>query len=1355
MSIILSRKAVFVFFILAMNCSYAVVVKFNKLINSIDNTPIQVVKKILQDKNGYIWIATADAGLFKFNGNELESININNSSKPIEIVTMHIDVRNTLWIGTKNNGLICYDHGKIQRYQYKENDRNTIGSSSISTLIADKDSGLWIGTDNGLTFMSETRKFTRHPIVIDGVGTLTKPIKTLLWEDSETLLIGTSIGLFSLNSKTKKISRQKLSLNKGYLPVNVIHKDQFNTIWVGTHKGLFRKTATEKTFSQFKPKILKQVVFTITSDAFNIWVGTIYSGLFKISQNDSSINNYEYDSHINTSISDNIILSLFIDNSGILWIGTFNDGVNYLDLNTLNFGLETDSKNSISCSDNNVFYGFHQDLEKNLWVASQNGLIKFNKEKNICEFYGSVDHRNKSSSRTIVYDIIEYKDNMLWLPTARGLILFNKITGEMNGLNNNTKIRTYFAKKYRHDMLLLGTNQGLYKYTIKNNITAEIKLTNSQTEKLDFSDIAIDKNGAHILIGKGGVYKLSKDEKLSIYKKIQSQLPQTEIQSIFINNDNELWIGTAKHGLFHFDEKEKLLLHYSEKQGISKNITINSIEEDNNGNLWLGTDNGLKHINLATKETHTFRKSDGLQSNFFTKSSSYKTPSGKLIFGGRNGLNAFNPQDIIINTKAPKIALTELTRFGTPIKTGINYDDFILNKDISDLEELTLSHKDYVIGFEFAALDFADPSRNKYAYKMEGQDPDWNYVNADNRSISYSNLKSGNYTFKVRGSNKDGVWNNIGKSLKIKVLPAPWLSWWAMSLYILSTLLILWWFIHRKTKANAQLTNMLRQEVMKKTKTLQQKTDELQVQKQTVETLLTRKNELFANVSHEFRTPLTLILGPVNKLLKSKLCVSDINSLKMINRNANRLLTMIEQLLQLAKISDQQKITFNACNTHSHIEAIVDSFKPLASEKKIALELEKNDRGTIKVTKNALDIVLGNLLSNAVKYTPIGGRVTVSAETTKTQIFIQVKDSGPGLDAQQQIEIFNRFKRLDAHQNLEGVGIGLSVVKEVLKVNNATINIDSKVGFGSTFIVAFSTIDLDFEEPNDDSKHFLVRQLVNDTTNSVLSDQKDTHKGSKNNETILIIDDNQDMRVHIADTLKDNYYCLLAAAGKDGVALAIEHVPDVIICDVMMPRMDGFQVSRALRSDTRTSHIPLMLLTALDDKASRIRGWREHVDIYLTKPFDADELKLQLENILVIRNIIKKKAGKIIQTGKSSANTDLPKLDQEFVDKLNNIIMENYHNPLYLRPQMASDMAVSIKQLQRKIKALIDMNPMDLMRDYRLKQAAKSLKSGYQVSRVSDDCGFNSLSYFSQCFKAQYGFSPKKYQNICNQKTNE
>ena len=537
---------------------------------------------------------------------------------------------------------------------------------------------------------------------------------------------------------------------------------------------------------------------------------------------------------------------------------------------------------------------------------------------------------------------------------------------------------------------------------------------------------------------------------------------------------------------------------------------------------------------------------------------------------------------------------------------------------------------------------------------------------------------------------------------------------------------------------------MLRIEVAKQTQ-------EINNQKLKVESLLAKKNELFANVSHEFRTPLTLILGPINKLLNTSLPHSSIKDLKMVNRNANRLLTMIEQLLQLSKVSSEEKPQFYPVKTNTHVHEIVESFRPLAQQKRIELSLENNDRAAIKTTTDALEIVLGNLLSNAIKYTPIGGKVSITSSIENNRVNIRVKDTGSGLTEQQQKDIFNRFERLDLHQNIQGIGIGLSVVESLMSVNKGNIDIVSESGKGSIFTVSFETIDIDFEEPQNNSESLLLKQLTKDVETEDSGD--DSGDDSQSNpkrlkETILIIEDNRDMRNHIADTLNDTYHCLKADRGKAGIVLALKHVPDVIICDVMMPEMDGFQVSRIMRSDTRTSHIPLVLLTALHDRESRIKGWREHVDVYLTKPFDAQELLLQLENILVIRNILKKKAGQQIKVGQKN-NSDLPKRDQLFVDKLSELITKKYKNPLYLRTQIASDMAISERQLQRKLKALIDKNPMDLLREYRLSQAAIMLKDGYRVNITSDECGFNSVAYFSQCFKALYGMSPKTYKDSC------
>ena len=367
-----------------------------------------------------------------------------------------------------------------------------------------------------------------------------------------------------------------------------------------------------------------------------------------------------------------------------------------------------------------------------------------------------------------------------------------------------------------------------------------------------------------------------------------------------------------------------------------------------------------------------------MQGEYFGLNSAYKSPDGKLYFGGRNGFNSFYPQDITTNSTPPNIVLTEFKRFGKQVIPNLKQDDFLLEKPINELESLELTHKYYVIGFEFAALDFAAPEKNQYAYKLEGFDPDWTYVSADERTATYTNLPSGNYTFRVKGSNKDGVWNEEGKSLKVKVYPAPWLSWWAYTIYVFTFFALLSWYLHRKNKRNLMITNMLKEQV-------EERTSELQVQKQKVENLLVKKNEMFANVSHEFRTPLTLILGPVHKLLKSNLRYEDIKSLKMVNRNANRLLTMIEQLLLLARVSGSEKIVFKPQLVAHQVLSIYEIFKPLAEEKGIEFILKENRPLAISVVENTIDTILGNLVSNEIKYTPHGGKVIVSSYSNDSQ----------------------------------------------------------------------------------------------------------------------------------------------------------------------------------------------------------------------------------------------------------------------------------------------------------------------------------------------------------------------------------
>ena len=1299
--------------------------------------PNLLTRSIIQNNQGFLLLGT-DAGLLKYNGYNLKPFlnKASDNNKINSVKKLFIDSREILWIGTRGEGLLRYDQEKVRVFEYELDSNNTISSNYISDIAEDSKGGLWIGTDKGLNYIDKDLRISHFPDFINNNGP--SFITSILVLKTKKLLIGTKSGLLLFNIETETYNKISLKNEKNQnipkLIIYVLHKDNAGVIWIGTQYGVYKSNNKISGYQRLNSKLINFHVLSIASGENRVWIGTMSNGLFEFSKSDKKLRNFSYNPNKKHSLSDNSILSLYMDKAGLLWVSTYYKGLNYIDTKALNFGLEGGPSSTTECYDNLLFSGFSHDDSGSLWVANRKKLIKFSQNQQ-CEKYILNDGSD------IFKNIMLDAKNQLWFSTTKGLFTFNSKLNRLIAIDGEVKdLPILFTIDYKPDVLLLATRNGLYTYHTNNNHLAIVEVRQPQLNNIRIYDYAINSKNELYFATQVGIAKLI-DGKLSIYDEVQSQLPKTEILSLFFDSLDNILVGTYQYGLYNFDHSGYLLLK-NNKLGHTKNISIHSIIDDDDNNLWMGSDRGLIKYNLKNNKFHIFHQTDGLQENYFNVNAVYKAPDGKLYFGGRNGFNAFYPEDIKINETAPNIVLTDFSRFGKPLEVGVEKDGFLLTKPINELTELTLNHKDYVVGFEFSALDFADPSRNKYAYMMEGQDPDWTYVDADNRRISYSNLKVGEYTFRVKGANKDGVWNEVGKSLNIVVKPAPWFSWWAYAIYIISGYYLISWYFRNKNAEYEKLTDMLKFEV-------ERQTTELKIQKNKVENLLVRKNELFANVSHEFRTPLTLILGPVNKLLKSHQSATDMKALKMINRNANRLLTMIEQLLQLAKISDNENISFSQLKTKIPVANIIESFKPLAAEKRIDLQLTDNDEAAINSSKDAIEIILGNLLSNAIKYTPEGGGIRVRATVNDNKFNIAVSDTGCGLDDRQQKDIFNRFKRLDTHQNIEGIGIGLSVVEELLKVNNGIIQIKSRPGEGSTFTVTFDCISLDFAETDVSSNSLLLKQLTSEPHETTIDKPQQQSQGMRHKESILIIEDNHDMRAHIADTLKDYYYYLLAEGGKEGIALAIKHVPDIIICDVMMPGMDGFHVSRVMRSDTRTSHIPLVLLTALEDRESRIRGWREHVDAYLTKPFDAQELLLQLENILVIRNILKKKAGQLVKVGQSTTNSDLPKKDQQFIDKLNELIIKKYQDPFFLRPQMASDMAVSERQLQRKLKALIDKNPMDLLREYRLSQAANMLKDGYQVSITSDNCGFNSLPHFSKCFKSQFGIAPKAYQKVC------
>jgi signal transduction histidine kinase/ligand-binding sensor domain-containing protein/CheY-like chemotaxis protein/AraC-like DNA-binding protein len=1300
--------------------------------NQVDLPHQERVWAIEKDHTGFLWFGS-DAALLVFDGYDV---------KPMDTIYPEADIKNVrkllvdqtgvMWIGTKGNGLYRAFENQVVPVE-------AVKANNITAIHQDND-GIWVGTDEFLYIITSSGQVSAYRLPSVESTSQNKKVTAIETISDTELLVATQHHLYQFDKNTEVFKEEAIEdLSNSY--INELYIDEDKKIWVATNTGVFVKDIENShTFIPFLKEQIDFIIKTIAADEDNYWFGSLRNGLVKVSKHTSAITKFKNKLNDNTSISGDTIIAMLLDDSGVLFTSDFQGGLSYFSTQSLAFGLENNSLYENDCTDSPRINGIDESDQDTLWLSTESGLIELNTSNGSCNKHDL--NKEGINAHNPYQPLFSFQDgeNNRWVTTAKGINKIDPISGLVNeSYRDFIDATSYFMFEVGAQEFLIGSSKGLYR--MQNGQAKKIATDPENLSMVDFYHYTATADGYYFAT-EMGVAVLNGDNELGIHTLIQSQLPNQAVYSVFFDDLQNLWVGVKSHGLYKFDKDGKLLIRYDENHGLPSDITVFSLLRADN-DLWLGTNNGLARLNMETNSVHVFHTSDGLQDEYFISGSAYQSTSGKLYFGGRNGFNAFYPKNIKTNTNPPKIALTQLTRFGKAVKTGIKTDGFEINRPINELENLELSHKDYVVGFEFTALDFADSKRNRYAFKMEGLDPDWNLVGANDRKISYSNLAPGDYTFRVKGANKDGTWNETGKSLQIKVLPAPWFTWWAYSLYVLTGFALLFAYIYRKNQANAAVTKKLRFEVDKQTKALQ-------IEKSKVEELLQRKNELFANVSHEFRTPLTLILGPINKLLTASLPKDNIQSLEMINRNANRLLTMIEQLLQLAKMSSQEEVTLIPQQVHTGLEVLVSSFQTMAEHKKITLTLLRNDHAAINGTQDLIDVVFGNLISNALKYTQPGGSVSIISRSNDEFIDIEVTDNGCGLDKQQQSEIFNRFSRLESHHDIAGVGIGLSVVEEMLKINNGCIQVISEPGKGSTFAVRFKTIEFTAETITTESNKTLLNQLLKEPYSDEEGGTSIKYYGSKENKKVLIIDDNSDMRTLVAETLQHQYHCITADRGKAGIAEAIKWVPDIIICDVMMPEMDGFQVSRILRSDTRTSHIPLILLTALNSKKSRIKGWRENIDVYLTKPFDAQELIIQLENILVIRNILSKKAGAALKSGKISVNSGLPKNDQLFVDKFMQMIEKMYTEPYFLRPQMASMMAVSERQLQRKMKALVDQNPLDLLREYRLEKAAVSLKDGNQVSITADNCGFNSVTYFSKCFKKRYGVSPKVYQQTCN-----
>jgi signal transduction histidine kinase/DNA-binding response OmpR family regulator/ligand-binding sensor domain-containing protein len=1184
------------------------------------------------------------------------------------------------------------------------------------------------------------------------------------------------------------------------------------TIWVSTLKGLFFTETTAGSFTEhlipkeFQHDRSEMILATMMSSnqSDTLYIGSFLSTFFRIRFNDKS--EPEYQKIIFKDTNNRILLDIKnVDNKSLL-IGA-SDGLFSYDLenselvrltsigaveyvNNIQFSNEhiwfhaqekiyLKNKNSdetlLLTTENLPFasssyaaLGLYSDRDENLWLAVRgNGLLQYSPFLNRVRPSESAlyDARNLTlmttslSNQVVISDdkITYLADKQHQLAAASysyfedNKYLYLGGMGKVVQYSGNTKIADFEIPGIPASLMSLAVTgdslwavdslKGLFVFSVSTGVAID---TTSIEEKGENKAryVALTEAGQIILVSNNEIKIVKASEQdFTILETIdyQSFAIKTSLQNGHIITHHR----DGRVSLFSLVSREIKYFDFTEISNLG--CSIYSIDKE----WWVAEKNGDIFHYAAEGDTPTkLTEADGVP------------------FGGVDGLHCLEVNDTLFFTSHSGVVKTQKLFYRaneyssdtiiSSVLAGTNKLDHRVSKNGGEL-----APQDFPLTIDFHPTSLTYPASNLARYKLRSSD-DWQPIESGSQQLVFNQLDQGEYDLVIQTSNSDGYWGKQD-SLAFTVVPPIWFSWWAITSYLIIFFGMSFLLAKFRTKALTKRAEKLEATVAERTHQLEQ--------------VLDQKNEEFANVSHEFRTPLTLVIGPLQRLLSQEEDSSKKSSLSMVKRNAYRLLRMVDQLLHLEKFRVQQITTKTVINVRPIAKLIGESFTELAHEKGITMSIKKLDEVWLHFTPDALEKILLNLLSNSIKYSSKGDSIEFSIEALeKDRARIIVKDTGIGIPKEKHAEIFGRFTRvLDSHsEQITGAGIGLSLVKELVDSHGGTIELESALGSGSCFSVSLPTCKAPDVVKRGDSD-YLVNDAdsVSDTNIEILdmeieslveqAKQRADDDSSKevltdNLPTILVVEDNQDMRSYIASTLSARFNVLTAVNGEDGLQLAREHIPDLIVSDVMMPKMDGFTLCQSLKSDELTNHIPLILLTARSDRESRIRGWKEHADEYLTKPFDAEELGIRVNNLLGIRELLKQRFYSSIQAeperleqdGDNKANPEDDNAQWEqhqrvFLNRFIEQIELNLTNVKLKVDLVAKNMSMTERQLYRKLKGIANVTPAEYMKNYRLDKALTLIQEGEPVGNVSFDVGFASHSYFSKCFKAKFGKSPSEY----------
>lgn len=1319
------------------------------------------INSIVQDSSGFIWIGTIE-GLNRYDGNSFIKYrnNLEDTSSLLNnfVQSMYVDNEEKIWI-TTDGGLNIYD-GETEIFRAYTT-RNGLLQNNVNSIIPSPDRTMVLGVyRGGVHFLHADGTFEYLLPKSDKENSLSSDeISSVAMQGDSVLWVGTfNGGLNKVWWKNKEV--KKIPFGHQYTfpsaTINAIYSDRQGNVWIGSKAGLHVITTASDTLfatSSLKPEMGlsdADVLCFKEDDNGRMWIGTRNGGLNIVNINNFLTGNeyHQFDWFLpredGESVYNRTISAIMKDKAGNMWLGT-STGVNFVNPAGENVILLVRNAVNTETLAHDRISSLEKEENGAVWIGTDGGgLNLFDPASGRFDHFFHNPQDDASLSNNYILSLKKDSQGRLWAGTYRGGI--NKLdphTGICShylqgSLSDGSDVRCILEDSKQ--MMWVGTNQGgLYWYDEERDFFNLIEKTGS----MDIRDIQEDKNGGLWLatFGSGICYYIPEKDSLRIFNTDNTpNLPSNIIFSLLQTSENEIWIGTRYGGLVNLNTKSGKAVVYSEKHGLSNNTVTSMVLEDNE-NIWIGTLNGVSHFHIPSKKITGFSSIEGIRPGELNIGAAIRDINGNLYFGGNKGLIVFDPKTIKGIKTSPPVILTGLKIFNKQVPVTPANKKGILNKSISHQKEIILSYNQTLFSLDFAALSYPFSNRVSYSYILENYNDHW-IESGSVGTANFSNIPPGEYTFKVKATVAPGTGNDTFTTLNIIVTPPFWKTWPAYFLYVVLLVLVIYGVLKYYSE-RIKLRNSL---------VLEKK------QRQLEHDLNEERLRFFTSFSHELKTPLTLILAPIEDLLEKVKITDHKKSLGLVHKNARYLLQLINKLLEFRKSEvGLNQLKLGAHNLNTLLENCFDNYQQLAFKKKILFTFNPPEKAIITfVDLEKVRIIIYNLLSNAFKFTPPNGKIEVTMWTDQSHVFIQIKDSGPGISSAALSSIFNWYYKANDSKKAHGTGIGLALSKRLAELHHGNIHVESKVNEGAAFTLSLP-LDQGLSVPLTSTGNLAEQQYIpkiEDLPHTDLLTDTDefeekvihVHEG-ETKELLLLIDDNPGIIQYLNDLLREHFHILNARDGKKGLEKALKYVPDLIISDIMMPEKNGIDLCKALKRNPATTHIPVIILSVNDTIESLKEGFEEGADQYITKPFNGQLLLTRIKSLLSNRKQLRDYFNTKSNAAVSGEVEKSPLFQREknFLEALEITILSQIDSNETNVEAIAHAMGMSRTSLYRKIKAVTGQNINEYIRSAKIRKAAKLIsENGLNISQAAYEVGFSSVKYFRKLFKEQYGKLPSE-----------